>query len=113
MNTTTATEVEYLKDIKFRNAVKKATRFRVGSKNGYERGAFHISPLEMFDDNNHQFKISYFHGGFDGDRITIINLEKELEFQRELFMAGFEGEYVEERVAGGKTETVFVWKKAA
>ena len=110
---TTITEVEYLKDIKFRNAVKKATRYSVGSKNGYERMAFHISPLEMFDDNNYQFKISYYHGGFSSDRGTIDGLEKELELQRELFMAGFEGEYVEERVANGKTETVFVWKKVA
>ena len=111
MNTTTTTEVEYLKDIKFRNAVKKATRFRVSGKNITDRGSFVIRAFRSGDDN-HRFTITYYYGGFGGDRADVLNLQKELEFQRELFMAGFEGEYVEEYVRG-EIEKVFVWKKAA
>lgn len=109
MNTTT--ETEYLKDIKFRNAVKKATRFRVSGKNKTDRGSFVIRDFRS-DDNNHRFTISYYYGGFGGDRAEVHNLQRELEFQRDLFMAGFEGEYVEEYVRG-EIEKVFVWKKAA
>jgi hypothetical protein len=111
MNTTTATEVEYLKDIKFRNAVKKATRFRVSGKTKTDRGSFVIRAFHS-GDNNDRFTITYYYGGFGGDRADVINLKKELEFQRDLFMAGFEGEYVEEHVRG-EIEKVFVWKKAA
>jgi len=90
MNTMTATE--YLTDTKFRNAVKRTlAHFRVLGKNeAGRRYSVRIQTATYNDDT--LFTITYRGGdaGFNGDKIVIAKLEKQLQMERQLVMAGFE-----------------------
>ena len=110
MNTTTATEIEYLTDIKFRNAVKRSlTGFRVLGKNDY--GRFSVSIDGIYEDET-LFKVNYNHGDFN--KTAEENLKGQLRLERQLTLAGFE--MVEREMTRNwsqETETYYLWRKAA
>jgi hypothetical protein len=82
----TTTEVGYLTDIKFRNAVKRAlTGFRVLGKNDYGRFAVYIDGV--FRDET-LFEIRYAGGDWTPNHEK--QLENQLRLERQLTLAGFE-----------------------
>lgn len=109
MNTTTATE--YLTDIKFRNAVKKALKgFRVLGKNDVS-GRYTVRVQTATYNDDTLFTITYRGGdaGFNGDKVVIAALEKKLQMERQLVMAGFEMSPATDHWG----EPTVAWRKAA
>jgi hypothetical protein len=109
MNTTTVTEVEYLTDIKFRNAVKRTlSGFRVLGKHDY--GRFSVSIDGIYEDET-LFKVNYHHGDFN--KTAEGKLEGQLRLERQLTLAGFEMVKREMTLSWSKeTETCYLWRKA-
>ena len=75
---------EYLTDIKFRNAVKRAVTGRVVGKNDYGRGVV-IKQADTRDSDPTLFNIRYQYGDYSTE-----SLERQLKLERELTLAGFE-----------------------
>ncbi len=104
----TTTEVGYLTDIKFRNAVKRTlTGFRVLGKNDYGRFAVYIDGVYR---DETLFEVRYVGG--DWSKNAEAQLEKQLKLERQLTLAGFElvefesTRFSEKRIAYG-------WRKRA
>jgi len=110
MNTTTETQVEYLTDIKFRNAVKRSlTGFRVLGKNDYAR--FSVTIDGIYEDET-LFKVNYNHG--QRSKTAEGQLEGQLRLERQLTLAGFEMvKFETTRNWSNEKETCYLWKKAA
>jgi hypothetical protein len=111
MTTTTETQVEYLTDIKFRNAVKRTTRFNVFGKNDYGRYGVYIDPVSRFDAANTLFEVRYTGGDFQKN--SEIQLRNQLLLERELTLGGFELVAYEKRESATEIVTAYAWKKVA
>lgn len=117
MNTETNT-TEYLTEIKFRNAVKKATKLNVFGKNETgNRYGVTISKVGIYKDfeNETVFKISYI-GGYRVANENSMNdvMNKNIRLVQDLSIAGFE--IVEVEVMNTFTrdiEIVRAYRKAA
>lgn len=111
MTTTTETQVGYLTDIKFRNAVKRTlVGFRVMGKNDHRSFAVYIDQVHYQDDT--LFAIRY--RGGDWAKNGEAQLENQLRLERQLMLAGFE--LVEsEKYDGfrGVKVPVMAWRKRA
>ncbi len=82
---------EYLTDIKFRNAVKKATKLSVAGKNSYDRHAVHIDQSSIVGKDDTLFNVEYYSGRFSDSAETVrIDGEKRVRLVQDLMMAGFE-----------------------
>lgn len=116
MNTENNT-TEYLTDIKFRNAVKKATKLSVRGKNdsGY-RFSVNIDKADTVDRDlrDTTFRVRY----YGGDRANVNGMaevmDRNVRLVQDLAMAGFEIVEVEcHRTFSRDTELVRVYRKRA
>lgn len=99
---------EYLKDIKFRNAVKRSIRQRVLGKTEYRRFAVRIK--EVYGDDT-LFEI-YYRGG-DWAKTDENRLREQLDVERQLSVAGFELVERDEMETGQVVGKKYYWRKAA
>ena len=100
---------EYLTDIKFRNAVKRAVTGRVVGKNDYGVGTV-IKQADTRDNDPTLFKVTY---NYFTSEYGVTSLERQLNLERELTLAGFE--LVNTEVWGyfEKWHQGYVWRKEA
>jgi hypothetical protein len=102
-----ATTTEYLSEIKFRNAVKRATSLKVRNKNSFEHYAITI---DLF--RNEWFTVRFVGGGYIHPVSAQLQAEKQLMLTHHLYAAGFEHSYMEARNYLGETVLESVWRKA-
>ena len=98
---------EYLTDIKFRNAVKRSVSGRLIGKNDYGTGVV-VRGADTRDDDPTLFKVTYNWGTYG-----VHSLEKQLNLERELVLAGFELVKVEVWDWFKKWHEDYVWRKEA
>ena len=104
---TTETTTTYLNDIKFRNAVKRATHFGVEGKNQYRRYVVRIDHVR-----DEWFTVRYMGGRTHSETAAWDTAGKQIALIHEMYEAGFEHSYVDVKLFNGESIKTSVWRKA-
>ena len=110
------TNTEYLTEIKFRNAVKRATKLHVFNKSGYDYryGVFisNVTPYG-FSGENTFFTVQWFGGNSNHENVVANAKEKSAILKADLAEAGFEIVEIQvRRFFSSELETIRAYRKA-